>query len=121
VTLTASPTIITAGQSTTLTWNSSNATSCTATGGGSGDNWAGTKTTSGSQTLPEPFAIAAASATLTFGLACSSTASGLSGKASVNVTDNAPPSSNSGGGAIDLTSILALFAMVGLRRRAAMG
>src|SRR6202034_1818637 len=37
-TISASPTTITAGQSTTLTWASSNATGCTATGGGADDN-----------------------------------------------------------------------------------
>jgi len=40
-TLTASPTTITAGQSTTLTWTTANATSCAATGGGSADGWPG--------------------------------------------------------------------------------
>lgn len=43
VTLTANPTSITAGESTTLTWTSSNATSCTAFLG-----WSGGKPTSGS-------------------------------------------------------------------------
>src|SRR3990167_6757384 len=46
VTLSASPTSITAGQSSTLAWSSSNATSCTATGG-----WTGTKPISGTQSV----------------------------------------------------------------------
>lgn len=46
VTLTASPTSITVGQSTTLTWTSSSATSCTAFLG-----WTGSKTLSGSQVV----------------------------------------------------------------------
>jgi thermitase len=43
VSLSASPSSIIAGQSSTLTWSSTNATSCTATGG-----WSGTRATSGS-------------------------------------------------------------------------
>src|SRR3989344_3155317 len=46
VTLTANPTTIQSGQSSTLTWSSTNATSCTASG-----SWTGTKTTSGSQSV----------------------------------------------------------------------
>lgn len=46
LTLSASPTSITSGQSSTLTWSSTNSTSCTASGG-----WTGTKTTSGTQTV----------------------------------------------------------------------
>jgi len=117
-TLGASPTTITAGQSTTLTWNSSNATSCTATGGGSDDNWSGAKATSGSQTVTEAVALAASSVVLTFGITCNSTASGLSGAASAKVTENSSSSSKSGGGSIDLVSIIALLGIVGLSRRA---
>ncbi|HEV7611166.1 MAG TPA: choice-of-anchor D domain-containing protein [Steroidobacteraceae bacterium] len=116
-TLSASPTTIIAGQSTTLTWAATNATGCTATGGGSGDNWAGAKAASGSQTITEPFATATASVMLTFGITCSSTASGLSAKATAVVTDNSPPS-KSGGGAIDLVSILSLLGILSLGRAA---
>ncbi|MHB8660982.1 MAG: choice-of-anchor Q domain-containing protein, partial [Minisyncoccota bacterium] len=42
ITLSASPTSVTSGGSSTLTWSSTNATSCTASGG-----WTGTKATSG--------------------------------------------------------------------------
>lgn len=42
VTFSASPTSITSGQTSTLTWSTTNATSCTASNG-----WSGTKTTSG--------------------------------------------------------------------------
>ncbi len=118
-TLSASPTTIAAGQSTTLTWASTNATGCTATGGGSGDNWAGTKPASGSQTITEPFATATASVKLTFGITCNSTASGLSGQATAVVTDNSPAPSKSGGGAIDLVSISALLGLLILGRAAA--
>ena len=45
-TLTADPTTLTGTGSSTLTWSSTNATSCTASGG-----WSGTKATSGSETV----------------------------------------------------------------------
>ena len=46
VTLTASPTTIASGASSMLTWSSTNATSCTASGG-----WTGTETTSGTKSV----------------------------------------------------------------------
>lgn len=121
-TLAASPTTITAGQSTTLTWSSSNATSCTGTGGASGDNWAGSKATSGSDIVTEPFVPANASVTLTFGITCTATASGLSGKASTSIVDNQPPPAKSGGGgAFDspwLMFLMIFAALAIIRQRA---
>jgi hypothetical protein len=124
-TISASPATITAGQSTTLTWNSSNATSCTATGGGSDDNWPGAKATSGTQIVTEAVALDN-SVTLTFGIACNSTISGLSAKASANVTENqapagtgagpAPASSGGGGGALSPLSLAFLAGIFALRR-----
>jgi hypothetical protein len=46
VDLSASPTSVASGGSTTLSWTSTNATSCTASG-----NWSGTKATTGSQSV----------------------------------------------------------------------
>jgi probable HAF family extracellular repeat protein len=100
--ISASPTTITAGHSTTITWTTSNATSCTATGGGPADMWAGAKATSGSQTITESFALETPSVVLTFGITCSSTVTGLSGQSSVNVTENRA-SSGSSGGAVSAT------------------
>jgi probable HAF family extracellular repeat protein len=118
--LSASPMTITAGQATTFTWTSSNATSCTGTGGASGDNWAGTKAISGSQSVTEPFVPANPSVNLAFGITCTSKASGLSGSASANVVDNRPPPTKSGGGGgFDPLSLIALLGVYGLRRRAA--
>lgn len=77
VTLTASPPSISAGQSSTLTWISTNATSCTASGG-----WSGAKSVSGSEQVG-PIA-----ATTSFTLTC--TGSGGSGAQSVSVTVNPP-------------------------------
>jgi probable HAF family extracellular repeat protein len=121
-TLTASPTTITAGQSTTLTWASSNATSCSATGGGSGDGWSGNLATSGKQTVTESLALAVPSVTLTFGIICTSATSGLSGQASANVVENqAPPApspaKSGGGGAFDWLSLIALLAVLAMRQQ----
>lgn len=55
---TASPTSVVSGGSSTLTWNSTNATSCTASGG-----WSGTLATSGSQ-------IKTLTSTTTYSLSC---------------------------------------------------
>lgn len=78
VTLNLSPTAITAGQTVTLTWSSTSATSCTASGG-----WTGTKNTSGSETS------AALSATTTFTLSCSG--AGGSAIATATATLTPPP------------------------------
>ncbi len=66
---------ITSGQSTQLTWSSTNATSCTASGA-----WSGNQATSGSATISP-------TATSTYGLACSG-AGGTSSTSSVTVTVN---------------------------------
>jgi hypothetical protein len=116
--ISASPATITAGKSTTLTWKSSNTTGCTATGGGIDDNWAGTKATSGSQTVTEATALDA-SLVLTFGITCESTVSGLSDKASTVVTENPAPTSSGGGGgggALNPLTLVALAGILALRR-----
>jgi hypothetical protein len=77
--ISANPSTITAGSSSTLNWSSTNATSCTASG-----SWSGTQATSGSQSvLP--------GATSTYTLTCTGT--GGSGNQSTTVTVNAvtPP------------------------------
>jgi probable HAF family extracellular repeat protein len=93
----ASPSTIAAGQSTTIIWTASNATSCTATGGGPADNWAGAKTIQGSQAVTEAFAPQTASVVLTFDITCTSTTSGLSRAASVKVTETQVSGAGSGG------------------------
>ena len=74
-TLTASPATINSGGSSTLTWSSTNATSCTASGG-----WSGTTATSGTH-------VVSPTATTTYTLSCSG-AGGTSGPASATVTVN---------------------------------
>jgi hypothetical protein len=77
VTLTATPITIDAGANASLGWSASNATSCTATGG-----WSGDKSTSGSQTVGPLLA------TTVFSLSCTGP-EGL-GESSVTVTVNVP-------------------------------
>lgn len=64
VSLAANPTSVASGGTSTLTWSSTNATSCTASGG-----WSGARPTSGSESTP------ALSTTTLFNLACTGTGS----------------------------------------------
>jgi hypothetical protein len=97
-TLTLASSSIQAGSSTTITWSSTHATSCTASG-----SWSGSLATSGSQTLTPSSA-----GTDTYSLSCSN-AVGASPAASVTLTVTAARSS--GGGAL---GTLSLFGLVGL-------
>jgi probable HAF family extracellular repeat protein len=112
VSVSASPTTFTAGQSTTITWSSKNATSCTASGGGTGDKWPGALATSGSQAVTEVY-VPAAPLVLTFTVTCTSNISGLSGMASAQVTEDPPQSK--GGGALDPLSVMGLLILLGLK------
>jgi hypothetical protein len=76
VSLSASPTTVTLGAATTLTWSSTNATSCVATGA-----WTGTRGTSGSE-ASIPDAVGPAAYTLT----CSGPGGSASATATVSVT-----------------------------------
>lgn len=75
VTLSVNPTSVVSGGSTTLSWSSTNATTCTASGG-----WTGTRATTGTETSGP------LTATQTFTLACNG--SGGSASKSVVVTVN---------------------------------
>jgi hypothetical protein len=111
VTLSASPTNLTVGQSTTLTWNSTNASSCTASSNGTGDGWAGPKATSGLAAIVE----SSTTGMITFILTC---ASGPQlAHASVQVFFGAKSSGGSGG--LGLPTVAALFSLlaVGTIRR----
>src|SRR6185503_4696494 len=69
----ASPTAITSGQSSILSWSSTNASSCAASNG-----WAGTKSTSGTQTLSP-------TATSTYKLTCTGSGGSVAESVTVNV------------------------------------
>jgi Calx-beta domain len=83
VTLNANPASVTSGGKSTLSWSSTNATSCTASGA-----WSGTKATSGSETT------AALTASGTFTLTCTGAGGNASASAGVTVTSSSPPPSN---------------------------
>ncbi len=116
VTLSAASTSISAGGSTTLTWSSTNATSCAGSG-----TWSGPLAVSGSQST------GALNTTSTYTLAC--TGSGGSASQSVTVavasaamgsgSGSGPGTSTSassgGGGALGLPSILFLLLVWGVR------
>ncbi len=78
LTFTADPTSITQGGSSMLTWGSTNATSCTASGG-----WSGSKALSGSQSVSP-------NATTTYTLTCTGAGGSVTESASVNVTTPTP-------------------------------
>lgn len=103
VTLTASASTAATGSSITLTFSSTNATSCTASGG-----WTGSEPTSAS-TATETL-----SATTTYTLTC--TGAGGTAAQSVTVTaTTAPSSSHHGGGAVDVGALSGLLGLVLLR------
>jgi hypothetical protein len=99
VTLSANPTSVAAGSPTTLTWSSTNASSCTASG-----SWSGTQATGGTQSVT-PSAIGSYNYTLV----C--TGAGGSATASVTVSANlvaVTVTAKSGGGAMSGYLLLAL-------------
>ena len=75
VTISVSPTSITVGQSATITWSSTNATACTASGG-----WSGTEATSGTATVTP-----IAAGTLNYALACTGAGGSSSGTTTLTV------------------------------------
>jgi Galactose oxidase, central domain len=93
VTLTSSPASIASGDSLTLTWSSTDATSCTASGG-----WSGTKATSGSES------VGPLSATTSYTLSCSGAGGTTDRTASIvvvaqgalHITSGAPPNGTVG-------------------------
>jgi hypothetical protein len=104
VTLTSSAASAATGSSITLSFSSTNATSCTASGG-----WTGSEPTS-SSTATETL-----SATTTYTLTCSG--AGGSATQSVTVTATSAPPSHHGGGALDLGALSGLLGLVLLRGR----
>lgn len=104
VSLTASASSVTAGGTVTLTWSSTNATACTASGGA---GWTGSPGTSGTLAV-------VVSATETLMLTCT----GPGGSATQSVTVTATPApSGGGGGSLNFGMLAALAALVLARRR----
>jgi hypothetical protein len=111
VTLSATPTSITVGQSVTLTWASDNAATCVASGGQAGDGWAIARSLNGTATVTPN-----AAGTITYTLTCSSGPKSVQSIARVIATS--PPKSEGGGGALDPISLLSLLTMIGFGRLA---
>jgi hypothetical protein len=113
VTISVAPTTLTVGASAKLTWSSTNATSCTASGA-----WSGSQATSGALTVTPTTA-----ATDSYALACTGAGGTANGTAALTVAAamvTAPPApSKSGGGAIGVWELLGLsvFGAVAYRRR----
>jgi Beta-propeller repeat len=112
VTIAVNPTAITVGQSAVLTWSSTNATSCAASG-----TWSGAQTINGS--LNESPTVAG---TETFTLTCSGTSSTAVSTATLSVAAAPAPSAanltgKSGAGGLGLDSLLALGLLVAWRLR----
>ena len=80
VSLTATPSTVASGAKTQLSWTSSNASSCTASGG-----WSGAQPTSGTATS------AALTANTTFTLTCTGAGGNATANAAVTVTAGPPP------------------------------
>jgi hypothetical protein len=107
VTLTASPTTVTDGATTTLSWTTTNATSCTASGG----------SFTGSEPTGSGTATVTVSGNTTYSLTC--TGAGGSATQSVAVTGTAAPS-HSGGGQMGgwLLGLLGLLSCARFRSQA---
>ena len=107
VTLSAAPPNVTVGQAVSLTWNSTNAASCVASGGESGDGWAGSKPVSGTLSVTTPVA-----GTITYTIVCSNPPQSAQALAQVIATGS---SSKSGGGSLGTFSVFALIVLCGGR------
>jgi uncharacterized repeat protein (TIGR03803 family) len=117
LTLSVSPTSITVGQSVVVTWSSTNATACTASGA-----WSGTQATAGSANETP-----SATGTATYTLVCSgavSPAATSSAMVIVQAAAGTPTQTNlsgrAGGGSLGWSSLVGLALLVALRARGAL-
>jgi lysyl endopeptidase len=113
--LTISPASVTMNQPFTLSWASSGAGGCTASGGGAnGSPWSGSLATAGTATQT-----ATVSGSFTYTLTC--TANSFTAQAQAIVTVSAASggggSAGHGGGGLSLLELGSLAALIGLRRR----
>ncbi len=104
VTLTSSAPSVSSGGTVTLTWTSQNATSCAASGG-----WSGSQATSGTATSP------VITGATTFTLTCSGGGGTTAQSVSVSLNSPSPSGGHSGGGAINLLTLLGLVGSLLLR------
>lgn len=121
------PSTATAGQSFTVSWDSTDATSCTASGGSSGDGW-----TTGAVASSGSVLVAAVVGTPTYTVSCTNAAGSKSSDASVSVQPasggggtgggsggGSGGNSSGGGGALNLALLLPLMGLAMIRRRKA--
>ncbi len=92
LTLSASPATLTSGSSSTLTWSSTNATGCTATGG-----WSGAKVTGSSEAVTP-------SVTTTYTLGCTGAGGSVSKSVTVTVSTPAPSTTYKVGDSVATTT-----------------
>ena len=97
-TLAADPTVVKEGETTSLTWSSQNASTCTASGA-----WSGSKATSGTEASPALTDIG----NKTFTLVCSGNGGSVTATASVTVEQQSQATSNVGstGGVVELANV----------------
>ena len=111
VTIAVSPASLTVGQSATLTWSSTNATSCTASGA-----WTGSEAPSGTMTVTP-----SAAGSLSYALACTGAGGTGNGAAALTVsaasTGGGSSGGHSGGGGMGALELLLLGMLVLTRQR----
>jgi CubicO group peptidase (beta-lactamase class C family) len=105
VTFTSSAASVATGGTVTLTWNSTLATGCAASGG-----WSGNKATSGSETVT-------VSQSTTYTLACTGTGGTVSQSVNVAAAAAGGDDGGGGGGVLQWWMVAALCALYGARRR----
>jgi hypothetical protein len=107
VTLSTSDSTQSTGSAISLTWSSTNANSCVASGGNSSDGWTGTLSTSGSMTVTETNV-----GTVTYSITCAGAPPAATASTSVVIKAAAAPppadSGSHGGGAVDALLLLIL-------------
>ena len=104
ITLTASPASVPAGGLTTLSWTTTSATACTASGG----SFTGSQPTSGSMSV-------VVSATTTYTLTCTGSGGSVSETATVTATAALSKSSGGGGIGLDLVALLGMLTFLRIR------
>lgn len=102
ITLTANPTSVNAGQTATLQWSTTNATSCTSANG-----WTGSRAVSGTFTT-SPLNVAT-----TFELNCSGPGGSATATTTVNI--NSASGRGGGGGSVGLTLLVSLLVIAASR------
>ncbi|MBS0379718.1 MAG: hypothetical protein JSS29_14655 [Proteobacteria bacterium] len=102
VSFSATPTSLTLGQSTQLTWTTSNASACSASGGTS--NWSGPQPLNGSNVAVGPFSTAASYSLV---LTCTGAGGSTAGTADIVVGSGAPPPGAAVTVSVDPTTVTA--------------